>query len=986
MMGGSTSLSNRIGAAPPADAETGRLRNYVKSLAASGMHILFIEPGGKAPVDMRSPQLKRAEDTAAQAIARENGRPDWSKVKSKRGVHLATNDPVLLGRYLDRYRKTFGETTAVNMAIAVGPSRLVVVDCDTAEQVAAFLADFGVPLDTPIAPTVRSPGQRDADGTMVHYGGGHYYFTLPEDVELPAGSGSLTMPGGYALLWDGRYVLIPPSVRAEGTYYLAGEDFPATPPILSLIREHAARRTDRRQEFGAELGELSENIDRWSQLVSWEDLLEPAGWTLAARPDGCGCQVWTAPGLHASPKSATAHDTGCTYDRYSDVNAPLHVWTDNPGDELAAWIDEHGGTKTITKLQVAAILHYGGDVGTACCELGVIPKDDLSLDTDEVVRDLGLSTSNLDEPIGVPSNEVDCPHVARKSGGDQRCLSCGDVPQEFDPPTTTDGTPFVPDNPNVRPPYDNGGFTGGMVVKTTDTAQRMYSPEQIRAYDALLNPAVDEALARAKADAKEFVESQRGTEYTYGTHEADGLTLMAAVEDVIKQQDPYDNVSHESSGLTVGFSDPVSTPMWGALPDGSVVSGHTVPEQEQASGPDTLPGVDPPSDPPNDPPQFADPEEFSDGVLEQGNQFMPRIAWFDYWRDYPAPEFLVEGLIENGGLTAIIGPSGVGKTLVLLDIIASIATGQRWHGRAVMQQRGIYLPGEGMSGFIQRLGAWEKSHKANTGRDLAIGEGILRAGAPKAEWERLVQVILQNRIGFLVFDTVARMAVGVEENSAAEMGKVVARLDEVRKLTGITVLLVHHTAKGSDSARGSSALNGALDTEILVTDGWVDSDGSAVDTKEVSGKPLNAKVTKQKNADSGSVDNLLMVPFGDSVIITGPSGEIGDVFDEMTVARALMPEPAMETAARLAAELDHFTQQGLTVTEACQAVSMDEYTARRGDAAKAWRLAMRRAVDLGLRYELIQTLTGKDTGSRYIRTGLAVAQFRDRVIKDGLSE
>jgi energy-coupling factor transporter ATP-binding protein EcfA2 len=982
MMGGSTSLSNRIGAAPPADAETGRLRNYVKSLAASGMHILFIEPGGKAPVDMRSPQLKRAEDTAAQAIARENGRPDWSKVKSKRGVHLATNDPVLLGRYLDRYRKTFGETTAVNMAIAVGPSRLVVVDCDTAEQVAAFLADFGVPLDTPIAPTVRSPGQRDADGTMVHYGGGHYYFTLPEDVELPAGSGSLTMPGGYALLWDGRYVLIPPSVRAEGTYYLAGEDFPATPPILSMIREHAARRTDRRQEFGAELGELSENIDRWSQLVSWEDLLEPAGWTLAARPDGCGCQVWTAPGLHASPKSATAHDTGCTYDRYSDVNAPLHVWTDNPGDELAAWIDEHGGTKTITKLQVAAILHYGGDVGTACSELGVIPKDDLSLDTDEVVRDLGLSTSNLDEPMSM------------------------------DPPTTTDGTPFVPDNPNVRPPYDNGGIAGGMVSKTNDTGKPI---EMDPTFESLKNAAVDEALARAKEQAqadleydaahvelgsgrvqdwseerinaaKEFTESQRESTYTYGTHEADGLTLMAAVEDVIKQQDPHSNVSHESSGLAVGFSAPASPPMWGALPDGSVVSGHTVPEQEQASGPDTLPGVDPPSDPPNDPPQFAEPEEFADGVLEQGNQFMPRIAWFDYWRDYPAPEFLVEGLIENGGLTAIIGPSGVGKTLVLLDIIACITTGQRWHGRAVMQQRGIYLPGEGMSGFIQRLGAWEKAHKSNTGRDLAIGEGILRAGAPKAEWERLVQVILQNRIGFLVFDTVARMAVGVEENSAAEMGKVVARLDEVRKLTGVTVLLVHHTKKDSDSARGSSALNGALDTEILITEGWVNPDGSTGDTNEVSGKPLNAKVTKQKNADSGSVDNLLMVPFGDSVIITGPSGEIGDVFDEMTVARALMPEPAMETAARLAAELDHFTQQGLTVTEACQAVSMDEYTARRGDAAKAWRLAMRRAVDLGLRYELIQTLTGKDTGSRYIRTGLAVAQFREKVIKDGLSE
>src|SRR4051812_862554 len=136
MLGGITPLTTVLGSAPTGDViETGRYRNYAKQLAAHGLHILLIAPGSKIPVDMRSSVQKRTDDTAAQTIAREAGRPDWAKVKAKCGVHLATDDPKLLTRYIDNYRKTYGQTP-INMAVAVGPSRLVIVDCDTEEQVA----------------------------------------------------------------------------------------------------------------------------------------------------------------------------------------------------------------------------------------------------------------------------------------------------------------------------------------------------------------------------------------------------------------------------------------------------------------------------------------------------------------------------------------------------------------------------------------------------------------------------------------------------------------------------------------------------------------------------------------------------------------------------------------------------------------------------------------------------------------------------------
>ena len=265
------------------------------------------------------------------------------RIKSPSGVHLATDDAKTLSGYLTNYRKVYGESAPVNFALAVGPSRLIVVDCDTTEQVHAFLSDSGIPAHAPIPPTVSSPGQRDAQGNMIHYGGGHFYFTLPEGVELPTSTGSMTMPGGYVFLWSGRYVLIPPSVRPEGAYTLTGQDYEAPAWIIDTITGYAAGRDARRADPAvSDTGELGENIDAWASSVSWADILEPAGWAIAARPDGCGCEVWTAPGAHASPKSATAHDTGCTYHRYSEVNAPLHIWTDNPGGERVDHVGVQG--------------------------------------------------------------------------------------------------------------------------------------------------------------------------------------------------------------------------------------------------------------------------------------------------------------------------------------------------------------------------------------------------------------------------------------------------------------------------------------------------------------------------------------------------------------------------------------------------------------------------------------------------------------------
>lgn len=808
MLGGVTPIVSVLGAAPAPDADTATLKSFARACASIGLHLILIEPGGKKPVDMRSPVRRRNDDGAAKDAARAEGRPDWDKVVSKSGVYLATDNTKLLDSYIERYRKTYGDSTPVNFGVAVGPSKLIVVDCDTAAQGLAFLSDFGWDPNTP--PTVRSPGQRDADGNWAHSDGGHFYFTVDEP--MPEESGSLTGPGGYAVLWANRYVLIPPSVRPEGPYSLVGQDFPAPEHLIGAVRANAEAKVSRRRDRDQD-SVVTTAVDLWAGTLPWEDLLAPAGWSRAARQDNCGCDTWTAPGDHASPKSATAHDDGCTLGRYTQDNAPLHIWTDNPGPELEAWVAAHS-TKTLSKLQVIAALEYGGNVGEAMRELQVIPDETgaLAFGRDQDFA-LGVSRANLEEPLRLdtaPAGPVAGTYTLTSRGPD------GKLEQTFD-------------------------HTGAFLVE-------------------VLTP-------------------------------PDLFAVAGRLDDTEAAED---------------------SPFEPAVPAGP------------------LPGV-------------------------------PIVRPFRDWRDMPPPQFVVEGLIENKGLAAIIGAPGVGKSGVALDLAAAICTGARWVGRRTLQQRVLYLPGEGLAGSVQRLRAWESAHDRDLGDDLFIGDSIIQVAASNDVWSGLLTQITAYRISTIIIDTFARASVGLEENSATDVGRAISKFGQVKAAADATLIVVHHTAKASTAGRGSSALNGALDTELLIQETTWDSD------EPCPGRPLLMSVSKQKNAavpEHGI--ELMAVPWDDSFIITGPNGIVDDPLDGVATVRAVEAEPMINIAIRLWDFAGRFPSQGVTRSDLAYGVEPDAVTDRRRDAKTAWKLKVGEAVDLALKYDLLQTLTGAATGARYI--------------------
>ncbi|KRQ26872.1 MULTISPECIES: bifunctional DNA primase/polymerase [Mycobacteroides] len=366
------SLATLLSTAPEAD-DHDAMRGYLNTLADAGCAPLLVYPHSKMPADMRASRVRSADDAAARDAARRAGNRNWAKVKSAAGVHLATMDTAVLDGYLDEYVRVFADQypdgVPVNVALSVGCSRLVVVDCDTSDQVAAFLSDAGAPADT--EPTVRSPGQANAEGEMVHKDGGHFYFTVPEGIELPENLGTLTdADGGYAVLWGaGRYVLIPPSVRAEGPYTPAGAVHEVPDWLVERITSAGQLRAQRAAQHLQHASQSGDAIAAWGASITWAEILAGTEWVSTGRADSCGCDIWTAPGLHASTKSATAHEPGCAV---ADSDDPcMHIWTDHDIAPFEAVVQQYG--PHLTRLRAVAAIHFDNDQGTAMTALELHP-------------------------------------------------------------------------------------------------------------------------------------------------------------------------------------------------------------------------------------------------------------------------------------------------------------------------------------------------------------------------------------------------------------------------------------------------------------------------------------------------------------------------------------------------------------------------------------------------------------------------------------
>ena len=187
-----------------------------------------------------------------------------------------------------------------------------------------------------------------------------------------------------------------------------------------------------------------------------------------------------------------------------------------------------------------------------------------------------------------------------------------------------------------------------------------------------------------------------------------------------------------------------------------------------------------------------------------------------------APPQLVDGVLEEDSVVALVGPPNCGKSFLALDWACSIATGLSWQGRTVAEGPVVYLAGEGRPGLQRRLSAWQEQFGIISPHRMQIstkGADLTDLESVQAIARSLEKITEKNgeEPKLIVIDTVARHFGESDENSTRDMNKFIGLLDELRRIWSCAILLVHHSGKdAARGARGSTALRGAVDVEYAL--------------------------------------------------------------------------------------------------------------------------------------------------------------------------
>lgn len=219
----------------------------------------------------------------------------------------------------------------------------------------------------------------------------------------------------------------------------------------------------------------------------------------------------------------------------------------------------------------------------------------------------------------------------------------------------------------------------------------------------------------------------------------------------------------------------------------------------------------------------------SSNYIERGDSFIQNktsVVW------------LIKHWIPQQGLTLVFGASNSGKSFAVLDMALTLSAGLgSWHGFKAKKCVVLYLCGEGIQGVKGRIAIWKQFYGLEDLGEFYIAKGSRRLNEPlDLEYVKQQIALMGIKPDVIVVDTLARFFSG-DENKANEMGGFINAVDELSRLYNCSIVLISHTGvskEASERVRGSSALNAAADTSILITN---------------ENKVITLTQTKQKDVD-----------------------------------------------------------------------------------------------------------------------------------------
>lgn len=250
----------------------------------------------------------------------------------------------------------------------------------------------------------------------------------------------------------------------------------------------------------------------------------------------------------------------------------------------------------------------------------------------------------------------------------------------------------------------------------------------------------------------------------------------------------------------------------------------------------------------------------------------------------------IKGVIPERGIAAIFGPSGSGKSFLVVDMAINIAKGADWFGYRAKSCPVVYVCLEGEAGLSVRLAAFRTKGSIPKGIEFIDQPVNLLAANDLRD---LVQAIRGNQMeeGIVIIDTLNRAAPGADENSSAEMSQIINACKLIQQGVGGLVLLVHHSGKDATKGmRGHSSLHAALDAAIEVKRSGDDREWSVAKAKDgADGKahPFMLEVVDMgEDEDGDTITSCVIRPSAGAGVKVKPLTQIQQVGMDAFMAAA----------------------------------------------------------------------------------------------------
>lgn len=207
---------------------------------------------------------------------------------------------------------------------------------------------------------------------------------------------------------------------------------------------------------------------------------------------------------------------------------------------------------------------------------------------------------------------------------------------------------------------------------------------------------------------------------------------------------------------------------------------------------------------------------------EESDWYHP-VDWRSEWdRAVEAEPWIIEPLVSPGRNVSIISKGGAGKSLLMEEISAAMATGREVLGQRPKPMRVLYIDHENL---VRRDTIPRLKKMGYTADDLdLLSKNLIYLSFPSMEaldtpagGERLLEAVERSGAKHVVIDTISRTIEGGENDNDTWLNLYKHGLKSL-KAKGVGTTRLDHTGKEEGKgARGGSAKSGDVDLEWLMT-------------------------------------------------------------------------------------------------------------------------------------------------------------------------